>query len=387
MSNCILCGKEEMQEYTLDEIFTCNACMEKSNTSIHDDKINSTSNYINILTSQLNFLQEQLQEKDHFIQQLLTLVKDKTQISNFNFSKVSASSPMINNSIATPPILMEEDSKIHTPSAPSEMDQNTFIITDEYRCSDSINQQLKNIRLEFHNDYLKSKSKSIYSDMSDSLSESKSSSENYSNNLTHSSFINKASIEKRKKIKDALDKLSNNNLINRARYRVQDQPFPWPKGTTLVVGDSMIQGIEENKLKRYKAKIRSFPGSTIDDLYDYIKPLLKKKPTNVIIHCGTNDAQNKSAGMIINELNNLKIHIEEVNPGTNVFFSTPIIRKDDVTLDKKLQEVASYLNENYEKLVTSKNIDYTCLGRKGLHLNPKGSGRLAINLISLMKCL
>ena len=276
MSNCILCGKEEMQEYTLDEIFNCNACMEKSNISIHDDKINSTSNYINILTSQLNFLQEQLQEKDHFIRQLLTLVKDNTQISNFNFSKVSASSPMINNLIATPPILMEEDSKINTPSAPSEMDQNTFIITDEYRCSDSINQQLKNIRLEFHNDYLKSKSKSIYSDISDSLSESKSSSENYSNNLPHSSFINKASIEKRKKIKEALDKLSNNNLINRARYRVQDQPFPWPKGTTLVVGDSMIQGIEENKLKRYKAKIRSFPGSTIDDLYDYIKPLLKK---------------------------------------------------------------------------------------------------------------
>ena len=373
-----------MQQYTLDEIFTCNTCMEKSNTSIQDNQINSTSKYINILTSQLIFLQEQLQEKDHFIRQLLTLVKDKTQISSFNFSKVSASSPMINNSIVTPPIIMEEESKIHTPSAPSEMDHNTFIVTDEYRCSETINQQLKNIRLEFHSNYLKSKDKSIYSDMSDSLSKSKSSSENYSNNPTHNSFINKASIEKRIKIKDAFNKLSNNKP---ARYRVQNQPFPWPKGTTLVVGDSMIQGLEENKLKRYNAKIRSFPGSTIDDLYDYIKPLLKKKPTNVIIHCGTNDAQNKSAGMILNELNNLKVHIEEVNPGTNVFFSSPIIRKDDVTLDKKLQEVASYLDQNYEKVVTSRNIDYTCLGRKGLHLNPKDSGRLAINLISLMKRL
>ena len=39
------------------------------------------------------------------------------------------------------------------------------------------------------------------------------------------------------------------------------------------------------------------------------------------------------------------------------------------------------------KLIDNDNVDRSCLGRKSLHLNAKGSGRIAINFISQMRRL
>ena len=406
MTYCISCGKDEIQEYTLDEIFNCNSCMEKSATfdndvtvieTINNSQTNSTetnfhssqnSIYLNSLITQIDFLKEQIQEKDHFINQLLTILKNKTEHSG-QISKVSTSSPILRNSIATPPLFSDIEEELNDNGSDTQLISqssnemnNTFIVKDEFRSSTAnveyINQQLKDVRLEQHKNYLNKKS--IYSDLS---------LESFSDGETNKSnaFIKKATITQRNKVKKALEKLKSTNKEINARYRVKEEPFPWPKGTTLVMGDSILQGIHETRLRKYNIKIRCFPGSKIDDLYDYSKPLLKKKPTNVIIHCGTNDSPHKTPGMIINELKNLKNHIEETYPSTNVYFSTPTIREDDTILNKKLQEVTLYLQQNFELLVTSTNIDKTCLGKKGLHLNPKGSGRLAINLITLMKRL
>ena len=40
-------------------------------------------------------------------------------------------------------------------------------------------------------------------------------------------------------------------------------------------------------------KIRCHPGATTDDIIDYIRPTVRKKPDMIIIHTGTNDIQNK----------------------------------------------------------------------------------------------
>ena len=220
----------------------------------------------------------------------------------------------------------------------------------------------------------------IYSDISDVSFKSSS------NNEIEKKFSYIDEI-KRKKIKEALDRISKKTKEINPRFRSSIQSHFWPNGTTLVVGDSILQGIKENKLKKYNIKVRCFPGCQIDDLYDYVRPLLKKNPTNLIIHCGTNDASTKTAGQIINELKNLQVFIEEQNPVINVYFSSPTLRVDNLNLNKKLSKVSEYLEQNFKLFVMSKNIDRTCLGRKGLHLNLKGSGRFASNLITLMKCL
>lgn len=409
MTYCNSCGKEQIQDYTFDENFTCNACLHSSASSIDDSTNNGNQDptviennsfnnnmCLSTLISQIDFLKSQITEKDHFIRQLLLLINTNSH-NNYSGNPMKESTPVVNSLFDTPSQIsifdsynsensIQDDSTIIDAEISSFDNNQTYIIKDEVDCSTmldktkpgNINKQLINIQSKQHANLFTRKN-SIYSDISDSSFKSSPDSD--------ACFINKVTLEKREKIKLAINKIKKLEKEPHARFRVKNHSFPWPKNTTLVIGDSILQGLNENRLKRYNVKIRSFPGSTIDDLYDYIKPLLKKNPTNVVIHCGTNDAARKTAGEIINELKNLQVYIEEKVPGVDVFFSTPIIRLDDVSLNKKLRDVSSYLEQNFKLVMSSFNIDRTCLGKKGLHLNPKGSGRLATNLITLMKRL
>ena len=168
--------------------------------------------------------------------------------------------------------------------------------------------------------------------------------------------------------------------------RIINDIHPWPAGTTLIAGSSILSGINESRLKRYKAKVRVFPGSLVDDMYDYLMPLLRKKPTNVIVHVGSNDAPFKTAEDIFIEIKKLKIFIEKTLPNVNVYLSCPTIRSDNVRANSILRQLDERL-KCLSNVIKNDNVDTMCLGKKGLHLNAKGSGRLAMNYISLMQCL
>ena len=122
-------------------------------------------------------------------------------------------------------------------------------------------------------------------------------------------------------------------------------------------------------------------------MFDYLKPLLKKKPSNIILHIGTNDALEKTADEIANELTNLKAFIKNELPTINVFFSCPVMRLDNSKANLVLRQLSVWLKSSTNNVIINDNIDGTCIGKKGLHLNAKGSGRLAMNFISLMQRL
>ena len=52
----------------------------------------------------------------------------------------------------------------------------------------------------------------------------------------------------------------------------------WDRNTTLIVGDSMLSGIEERRIskKDRKVKVKNFPGATINGMYDYPQAAIKK---------------------------------------------------------------------------------------------------------------
>ena len=124
-------------------------------------------------------------------------------------------------------------------------------------------------------------------------------------------------------------------------------------------------------------------------MYDYLKPLLKKKPAHVILHIGSNDSPFKPAEKIVDEILNLKIYIEKVLPSSNVYISSPTIRYDNKKANLVLKEVTDMLTSLpiFESTIVNDNINREGVGKKGLHLNAKGSTRLALNYISLMRCL
>ena len=63
------------------------------------------------------------------------------------------------------------------------------------------------------------------------------------------------------------------------------------KGTTLIIGDSILSDLREYKMSKRKAiKIRTFPGATIADINLFIILHLRKIPDKIVLHVGTNDS-------------------------------------------------------------------------------------------------
>ena len=160
----------------------------------------------------------------------------------------------------------------------------------------------------------------------------------------------------------------------------------WPSGTTLIVGDSMISGVSERGLSNYRAKVSCHPGATIEDMLDYIKPLMKKEPDNIIVHVSTNDAPYKPSKQIVDELLNLRKFILSTLPNCKVFISCPTFRTDNKLANSTISLVQKKL-ASVDRVLLNKNIDGLCLGKRGLHLNKEGSRRLAKNFIEQMQCL
>ena len=161
----------------------------------------------------------------------------------------------------------------------------------------------------------------------------------------------------------------------------------WPDKTTLIIGDSMINNIEEERLRRYRVKVVPCPGATIKEMYRHITPLLKKKPTQVIVHVGTNDAPYKTSEVIVRDLQWLQAYICSNLPSrSKVVISTPIMRTDNKLANSRIREVNNAFR-NVPNTILNDKFDGQCLGKKGLHLNQRGSGKLAVNFIAQMQCV
>ena len=66
------------------------------------------------------------------------------------------------------------------------------------------------------------------------------------------------------------------------------------KKRMFLLGDSIVNGIKDCELsKQHNVKVRAKAGATTPHIEDHIKPLLRKEPDMVVLHCGTNDLTNE----------------------------------------------------------------------------------------------
>ena len=114
------------------------------------------------------------------------------------------------------------------------------------------------------------------------------------------------------KIKNREYYRSKNNLqSNTAKENITTEKRQWPKNATLIVGDSIINGVLEEGLYGGggNVKVRNFPGATVDDFNHHIIPLLQKEPSHILVHAGTNDAYHSTSREILNKFINFKLLI------------------------------------------------------------------------------
>ena len=135
--------------------------------------------------------------------------------------------------------------------------------------------------------------------------------------------------------------------------------------------------------KGRSVKVRYFPGSTVNDMNHYIVPILRKKPSHLINHMGTNDALSSTSRKILNTLLNLKFIAKNIIPDCDVWLSTPIMRRGKEAL------IVSHLTNHYLQLQTNiidnRNITGKRLSCRGLHLNVSGCNQLAKKFLANIK--
>ena len=152
----------------------------------------------------------------------------------------------------------------------------------------------------------------------------------------------------------------------------------------------MLEEVDERRMSRkFNVKVRPHKGACIRDMYDHLNALLRKKPTYLILHVGTNDASKESttSDMVYDELIHLKDYAESKVPGMKVIISCPVVRSDNKLANMKILHVRNKLKRDGIKIINNENVTYDHLGRRGLHLNRKGTSRLAMNMIACIQRL
>ena len=93
----------------------------------------------------------------------------------------------------------------------------------------------------------------------------------------------------------------------------------------------MVSGLKEELLsnKKHQVKVRCCRDATVEDMFDFIKPILKRKPDYVVLHVGTNNAKDMSSRIILDRLLQLKIAALGSNENRKFVLSQPVTRVDD----------------------------------------------------------
>ena len=161
----------------------------------------------------------------------------------------------------------------------------------------------------------------------------------------------------------------------------------------LIVGSSMLQRIRKREFSENmvnsQARFKLFPGATVNRINYYLVPELREqKYSKVVVHSGTNDLYNKTAGEIVDGFTDIFNTCRE-HGVEQVIFSSIVIRKCRRDIDEKRLLVNSLLKGLCElewvgngNFVDNDNIYLSDLYTDGLHLVESGSIKLANNILN-----
>ena len=127
----------------------------------------------------------------------------------------------------------------------------------------------------------------------------------------------------------------------------------------------------------------SFAGAKVEDMNDFVKPLLRRRPDKVIVHVGTNNVKDDNPKRVKVKISELVDTIRNEQPNAKIVLSSIIHRNDDRSLNGSIDQVnravESVCRHRGLDFISHDNIPGDCLNNGGLHLNRKGVFSLANN--------
>ena len=107
---------------------------------------------------------------------------------------------------------------------------------------------------------------------------------------------------------------------------------PKKKHRSVIIDDSIVKGLDQHKLSRSTKQnvgVRCFQGATIQDMRDYLKPILRRNPDSITLHGGTNDTNHNKAKKIMNDIDSLCQEIKDTNPEIEIILLGLTTREDN----------------------------------------------------------
>ena len=118
-----------------------------------------------------------------------------------------------------------------------------------------------------------------------------------------------------------------------------------------------------------------------------VKPILKREPDRIIFHFGTNNTTYLTVCDILDKLLWSKSTILDASKCYKVIIFQPTWCSNDGKAALTNHQICSLLEELNIDIFKNHNIGSKHLGSKGLHLNPHGTARLALNLKATIRKL
>ena len=159
--------------------------------------------------------------------------------------------------------------------------------------------------------------------------------------------------------------------------------------TICILSGSMLNQLDAKRLSttKYDVKIRCHGGCTLQCLYTHLPWAFNLQPEHIIIHVGTNDCAKKTSDEVLRELFNIKIYIRKVLPSCKVWISLPTMRTDNNRANTIIRNLNLKMKKHSDMIIDHSNINERHLSKKGLHLNDHGIKEIARNIISHIKRL
>ena len=308
MPNCSKCGKAQSR---LNKGALCKECFQEkinpSNNGSNSGSINQSRDYNNnvaddktvfeiikdtmykermwneemhvILKEQIDFLKKEIIVKNTLIENLMTELHERNPESSNTINNVSNEISADNDASPLQPIV--NTSLINN-------DNDNACRNGEYLTSE--------IPLNRQNPLFANSQNNVY----DNIIHPK---RYEALNECHSSLIDdyeKDSICEWVKNKDVIREVKRpHNVIN--QHPENDITQKKYSRSITILGDSIVKDIQAHKLKRSlalneKIQVKSFSGSTVDDMIDYARPTIRKEPDLIVLHVGSNDLRSKKNG-------------------------------------------------------------------------------------------
>ena len=91
-------------------------------------------------------------------------------------------------------------------------------------------------------------------------------------------------------------------------------------------------------------------------MWHNLMPLIRKKPSHLIIHAGTNDAKRFASREILYRLLNLKNFVSEQVSYCKVIISAPTVRSDDGKVGLTVSQLTNHLRQLKTDIIDNTNI-------------------------------